>query len=186
MFHTARAAARIEVKQRMMDWFGPVIYETYGGTEGGGARSRRPGGGCSSPAPSARPIHGVTIAHPRRRRQRAAARRGRRPICIESDSGRFEYYKDAGKTRAHAPRRRTDHRSATSGYLDDDGFLFLRDRKIDMIISGGVNIYPAEVEAALLPTPLIADAAVIGIPDDEWGEQVKAVVELRPGIAAHR
>jgi long-chain acyl-CoA synthetase len=70
------------------------------------------------------------------------------------------------------------------GYLDDDGFLFLRDRKIDLIISGGVNIYPAEVEAALLADPDVADVAVIGVPDDDWGEQVKAIVELRPGMPA--
>jgi long-chain acyl-CoA synthetase len=70
------------------------------------------------------------------------------------------------------------------GYLDDDGFLFLRDRKIDLIISGGVNIYPAEVEAALLADPDVADVAVIGVPDDEWGEQVKAIVEPRAGVPA--
>ena len=63
------------------------------------------------------------------------------------------------------------------GELDEDGFLYLRDRKIDMIISGGVNIYPAEVEAVLLAHPAVGDAAVFGIPDEEWGEQVKAVVE---------
>ena len=69
------------------------------------------------------------------------------------------------------------------GELDDDGFLYLRDRKIDMIISGGVNIYPAEVEAALLSHPAVGDAAVFGIPHDDWGEEVKAVVEPAPGVA---
>ena len=69
------------------------------------------------------------------------------------------------------------------GELDDDGFLYLRDRKIDMIISGGVNIYPAEVEAALLSHPAVGDAAVFGIPNDDWGEEVKAVVEPAPGVA---
>ena len=68
------------------------------------------------------------------------------------------------------------------GELDEDGFLYLRDRKIDMIISGGVNIYPAEVEAALLSHAAVGDAAVFGIPDDEWGEQVKAVVEPATGV----
>ncbi|HME71458.1 MAG TPA: acyl-CoA synthetase, partial [Myxococcota bacterium] len=63
------------------------------------------------------------------------------------------------------------------GFLDADGYLFLCDRKIDMIISGGVNIYPAEVEAVLLTHPRVGDAAVFGVPDDEWGERVKAVVE---------
>src|SRR3546814_15731733 len=65
------------------------------------------------------------------------------------------------------------------GYLDPDGWLFLSDRKADMIISGGVNIYPAEIEAVLLGHPDVADAAVIGVPDDEWGEQVKAVIQAK-------
>ena len=68
------------------------------------------------------------------------------------------------------------------GYLDEDGYLFLRDRKIDMIISGGVNIYPAEIEGALLTHPKVGDAAVFGIPHDDWGEEVKAVVEPAEGV----
>ena len=70
------------------------------------------------------------------------------------------------------------------GRLDAEGFLFITDRAKDMIIAGGVNIYPAEVEAALLKHPAVQDAAVIGVPDDEFGEQVKAFVELKPGQAA--
>ena len=72
------------------------------------------------------------------------------------------------------------------GELDDDGYLYLRDRKIDMIISGGVNIYPAEVEAALLSHPAVGDAAVFGIPHDDWGEEVKAVVEPAAGVEPSR
>ena len=68
------------------------------------------------------------------------------------------------------------------GYLDEDGYLFLTDRKIDMIISGGANIYPAEVEATLFKHPAVGDCAVIGIPDDEWGEAVLAVVEPRASV----
>ncbi|MGO4751292.1 acyl-CoA synthetase, partial [Streptomyces sp. 2MCAF27] len=67
------------------------------------------------------------------------------------------------------------------GLLDEDGYLYLRDRKIDLIISGGVNIYPAEIEAELLTHPAVADAAAFGIPHDDWGEAVKAVVEPAPG-----
>src|SRR5262249_35184582 len=69
------------------------------------------------------------------------------------------------------------------GYLDEDGYLFLCDRKADMIISGGVNIYPAEIEPVLFTHPAVGDTAVFGIPDDEWGEQVKAGVEPAPGSA---
>ena len=67
------------------------------------------------------------------------------------------------------------------GYMDDDGYLFLTDRSANLIISGGVNIYPAEVDAVLLEHPAVGDAATIGLPDDEWGERVVAIVELQPG-----
>ena len=68
------------------------------------------------------------------------------------------------------------------GYIDDDGFLFLTDRTANLIISGGVNIYPAEVDAVLLEHPAVGDAATIGIPNEEWGEGVEAVVELQQGV----
>ena len=94
----------------------------------------------------------------------------------------FDYKGDPEKTRAN---RRDDYFTVGDvGYLNDEGYLFLCDRKIDMIISGGVNIYPAEVEAALLTHPGVGDAAVFGIPDDDWGEQVKAVIEPAPGAEA--
>jgi long-chain acyl-CoA synthetase len=70
------------------------------------------------------------------------------------------------------------------GYLNEEGYLFLCDRKIDMIIAGGVNIYPSEVEAALLTHPKVADAAVFGIPHADWGEEVKAVIEPAPGAVS--
>ena len=69
-----------------------------------------------------------------------------------------------------------------AGYLDDEGYLYLWDRKADMIISGGVNIYPAEIEGILMTHPAILDVAIFGIPDDDWGEQVKAVVETKNGV----
>ena len=91
----------------------------------------------------------------------------------------FEYYKDPEKT---AKSRRGDYRTVGDvGYLDDDGYLFLSDRKSDMIISGGVNIYPAEIESALITHPRVIDVAVFGVPNEEWGEEVKAVVELASG-----
>ncbi|HWL64528.1 MAG TPA: acyl-CoA synthetase, partial [Actinomycetota bacterium] len=70
------------------------------------------------------------------------------------------------------------------GHLDEDGYLFLSDRKIDMIVSGGVNIYPAEIESVLITHPSVADVAVFGVPNDEFGEEVKAAVQLVPGVTA--
>jgi long-chain acyl-CoA synthetase len=96
--------------------------------------------------------------------------------------GDFAYHGAPEKT-AEAHRAPGVMTVGDVGYLDDDGYLFLCDRKIDMIISGGVNIYPAEIEAVLLNHPAVLDAAVFGIPHDEFGEQVKAVVQLAPDQA---
>ena len=93
----------------------------------------------------------------------------------------FDYHKDPAKTAA-AHREPGVGTLGDVGYLDEDGYLFLSDRKIDMIISGGVNIYPAEIEGVLVTHPAVADAAVFGIPNDEFGEEVKAAVELAPGF----
>jgi long-chain acyl-CoA synthetase len=94
----------------------------------------------------------------------------------------FVYKGDSAKT--EAGRLRGYFTVGDIGYLDADGFLFLCDRKSDMIISGGANIYPAEIEAAIIMHPKVADVAVFGIPDDEWGESVKAVVEPLDGAQA--
>jgi long-chain acyl-CoA synthetase len=94
----------------------------------------------------------------------------------------FVYKGDPAKTEAN--RLRGYFTVGDIGYLDVGGFLFLCDRKCDMIISGGANIYPAEVEAAIIMHPMVADVAVFGIPDDDWGESVKAVVEPADGAAA--
>jgi long-chain acyl-CoA synthetase len=91
----------------------------------------------------------------------------------------FEYHNDPDKTEA-AHREPGVFTTGDVGYLDADGYLWLSDRKIDMVISGGVNIYPAEIEAVLAEHAAVVDVAVIGVPDDEFGEQVKAVVEPSP------
>jgi long-chain acyl-CoA synthetase len=97
------------------------------------------------------------------------------------ESGRFEYYKDSGKT---DQAYRGDYFTLGDvGYLDADGYLFLTDRSANLIISGGVNIYPAEIEAVLLNHEAVGDVAVIGVPNAEWGEEVKAVVELHDPAA---
>jgi len=180
--HVIHAAAPcpVEDKRRMLEWWGPVIYEYYAATEGGG-----------------------TLVTPREWLERPGTVGRPWPnsdVRVDDDEGRpcppgvpgtvwmslaaadFEYHRDADKTRAG--RREGYFTVGDVGYLDDDGYLFLCDRKADMIISGGVNIYPAEVESALLAHPGVGDAAVFGIPDPEWGEQVKAVVEPVAGATA--
>jgi long-chain acyl-CoA synthetase len=93
--------------------------------------------------------------------------------------GRFEYYKDEDKTRS---AYRGDHFTlGDQGYIDEDGYVFLTGRTSELIISGGVNIYPAEVDAVLLMHPAVDDVATVGVPNDEWGEEVKSVVQLAPG-----
>jgi long-chain acyl-CoA synthetase len=97
-------------------------------------------------------------------------------------TGRFEYFKAQEKTAS--AYRENYFTLGDMGYVDDEGWLFLTDRSANLIISGGVNVYPAEVDAVLLTHPAVADAATIGVPHPEWGEEVKAVIELRPEVAA--
>ena len=102
-----------------------------------------------------------------------------------SPRGNFEYFKAPDKTKQSVAEGFEGYRTVGDvGYLDEDGRLYPCDRAIDMIISGGVNIYPAEVENTLLEHPSVGEVAVFGIPNDEWGEEVKAVVETRSGFVA--
>jgi long-chain acyl-CoA synthetase len=179
--HVMHAAAPcpVEVKQRMLDWWGPVIYEYYGATEGGGTLAR-PHEWLERPGTVGRPWPGADV--------RILDEEGRE--CPPGEIGTvymklvvdFEYKDDPEKTRGS--RRDGYFTVGDVGLLDKEGYLFLRDRKIDMIISGGVNVYPAEIEAALLAHPQVGDAAVFGIPHEDRGEEVKAAVEPAPGVAA--
>ena len=172
------APCPIDVKRAMIEWQGPVVVEYYGATEGVGTFVdsqtwlRKPG----------------TVGQPEPRDQ----------IKILDDNGaelppdavgtvylkaplatRFAYHKDAAKT---SGAFRGDYFSVGDvGYMDADGYLFLTDRSANLIISGGVNIYPAECDAVLMTHAAVHDVAVIGVPNREWGEEVKAVVELKPG-----
>ena len=175
----AAAPCPVELKRRMLEWWGPVIWEYYGATEGGGTLVG-PEEWLARPGTVGRAWAGAEI--------RVLDDDGR--PCPPGQPGTvymklvqdFEYKGDAEKTRS--ARQGDFFTVGDVGYLDAEGYLFLCDRKIDMIISGGVNIYPAEVEAVLLGHPKVGDAAVFGIPDEDWGEQVKAVVEAAPGVEA--
>jgi long-chain acyl-CoA synthetase len=174
------APCPVHVKHAMIDWLGPIVYEYYAATEGAGtvvdSRTwlKKPG-----TVGKPNPVEQIIVAD-EQCQPLPAGTAGLVWLRSPADN-RFAYFKDAEKT------SRTYHGDYFTlgdvGYLDADGYLFLTDRSSNLIISGGVNIYPAEVDAALLDHPAVGDAATIGVPNVEWGEEVKAVVELQPGIA---
>ena len=176
----AAAPCPIELKRSLFEWLGPVIYEFYGATEGGGTLAT-PQDWLAHPGTVGRPWQGADIKIlDDEGNELPADTVG--TVYMKLMGGDFRYKGDPEKTTAN--RHGDLFTVGDMGELDEDGFLYLRDRKIDMIISGGVNVYPAEVEAALLSHPAVGDAAVFGIPDEDWGEQVKAVVEPAAGQAA--
>jgi long-chain acyl-CoA synthetase len=175
----AAAPCPVPVKEQMIEWFGPILLEYYAATEGNG---------CTFITST------DWLAH-----KGSVGRSVLSDILILDDNGLpcpvgtsgtvwfagatdFEYFNDPDKT---ASSRRDDGRTSTVGdvgYLDADGYLFLTDRKAHMIISGGVNIYPQETENLLVTHPSVLDAAVIGVPNEDLGEEVKAVVQLVDGV----
>jgi long-chain acyl-CoA synthetase len=173
------APCPVHVKQRLIDWLGPIVFEYYAATEGtatwvtSAQWLERPG-----TVGKVEPPDLVRIVDPFGE-PLAAGEVGL--VSIKSpENGRFEYFKDAEKT---ASTYRGDYFALGDvGYVDGDGYLYLTDRSANLIISGGVNIYPAEVDAVLLEHPAVGDAATIGVPDDEWGETVLAVVEPAAGV----
>ena len=173
VIHSA-APCPVDVKRQMIAWWGDVIYEYYAASEGGGTLAT-PQEWRAHPGTvgKAWPISQLKIV----RDDGADAAPGEvGTVYMSMGQHTFAYHKDRGKT--ESSWRDGYFTVGDAGYLDKDGFLYLCDRKSDMIISGGVNIYPAEVEAALAMHPKIRDVAVFGVPDDDWGEAVKAVVEL--------
>ena len=173
----AAAPCPVDVKHRMMEWFGPVIHEYYGGTEGFAGTTIGPEEWLAHPGSV-----GVPMA----------------PVHVVGDDGEelpvgqsgelyfeggpdFEYFKDPAKT-ASVYNERGWRSLGDMGYVDEDGYVYLTDRSTFMIVSGGVNIYPQEAENLLVMHPKLVDAAVFGVPNDEFGEEVKAVVQPVAGI----
>src|SRR5690606_25253139 len=173
------APCPLEVTKQRMAWWGPVSWETYGGMEGAAAIAK-PHRWLEKPGTVGRAVRGMAIKIlDDDGNERPAGETGH--VYLEPAQATFEYRDDPEMTASvHRGRAFT---LGDVGYLDEDGYLFLRDRAKDMIISGGVNIYPAEVEGALASHPAVRDVAVIGVPDPEWGESVKAIVQLEPGVA---
>jgi len=182
--HVVHGAAicPVHIKQAMIDWWGPVFWETYGATEAA--------------------FTNVTSANWLLRPGTVGrARTGVELLILDDDGNQcapgvvgtiygkdtmrphfgVEYFNAPDKT--DSSRRGEYFTVGDMGYLDDDGWLFMSDRRIDLIISGGVNIYPAEIETVLVEHPSIVDAVVFGTPNDEWGQEVTAVIEPLPFIA---
>ena len=169
------------VKRRMIDWVGPVVAEYYGGTEGGFLSMIDAEEWLARPGSVGRPIEIIEIAI---FDEGGVALPANQPgqIWFRNLMGsKFEYHNAPEKTQA-AHRGEGYATLGDIGFFDDDGYLYLSDRKIDMIVSGGVNIYPAEIEGVLVEHPDIADAAVFGIPNEEMGESVHAALTLRSGV----
>ena len=176
----AAAPCPVGIKQAMLDWWGPRVYEYYAATEGGGTIAT-PQDWLDRPGTVGRPwpTSEIMIADDEGNECPAGVPGA---VYMRTTLPEFVYKGDPAKT--EASRLRGYFTVGDIGYLDADGFLFLCDRKSDMIISGGANIYPAEIEAAIIMHPKVADVGVFGIPDDEWGESVKAVVEPLDGAQA--
>ncbi|ONI70750.1 acyl-CoA synthetase [Actinosynnema sp. ALI-1.44] len=178
MIHGA-APCPLETKRRMLDWWGPVVVEYYAATEGGGTSIsaeewlRKPGSvGKAWPGSVVRVLddngNDMPVGEPGL-------------VYMKMGTSSFEYHKDKEKTLAS--RVGDLFTLGDVGHLDEDGYLYLHDRKADMIISGGVNIYPAEIEGELAVHPKVADIAVFGLPHEDWGEEIKAVVQPAPGVS---
>ncbi|HVF32590.1 MAG TPA: AMP-binding protein, partial [Acidimicrobiales bacterium] len=175
------APCPVQVKKALIDWLGPVVYEYYAATEGSGSFVG-PEEWLKKPGTVGKP---ATDDHVRilDEERRELPRNEVGVIYLKAPAaGRFQYYKDEEKTAKSYLGDEGYFTLGDHGYLDDDGWLFLTGRSAELIISGGVNIYPAEVDAVLLTHPAVGDVGVIGIPNPDWGEEVKAVVELKEGL----
>ncbi len=173
----AAAPIAVEVKREMIDWLGPVLAEYYAGSEANGICVIGSSDWLAHPGSVGRPL-GVEVHICDSGGAELPA--GEIGTVWFSGGSPFKYHNDPGKT-ASAFNPAGWSTLGDMGYLDDEGYLYLADRRTDLIVSGGVNIYPREVEEALAPHPAVADVAVIGIPDEEMGQRVHAVVQ--PAVA---
>ncbi|MEV0032548.1 acyl-CoA synthetase [Nocardia sp. NPDC050793] len=177
----AAAPCPPDVKDAMLEWWGPIVLEYYSATEMVGMTVMTAAEWQHKRGSVGKAVLGVLRICDDDGRELPAGEVG--TIYFERDAAPFVYHNDPEKT---AAARHPDHDNWSTvgdiGYVDDDGYLFLTDRKSFMIISGGVNIYPQEIENVLTLHPAIFDVAAIGVPDPGMGEQVKVVVQLREGV----
>lgn len=175
----AAAPCPVDVKHRMMKWFGPIIHEYYGGTEGFGGTTIGPEEWLAHPGSVGKPWTPVHVIG----EDGAELRVGESGELFFEGGPAFEYFKDSDKT-ASVSNDQGWRSLGDMGYVDEDGYIYLTDRSTFMIVSGGVNIYPQEAENLLIMHPKLVDAAVFGVPNEEFGEEVKAVVQPAEGVAA--
>jgi long-chain acyl-CoA synthetase len=169
----AAAPCPIPIKEQMIDWWGPVLYEYYAGTEGNGFVQLNSTEWLAHRGSVGRPLNCELHICDDAGTEVPAGESG---TIYFGGGGQFEYHNDPEKTAgSRHPKGWTT--LGDVGYLDDDGYLYLTDRKHFMIISGGVNIYPQEAENVLITHPAVMDVAVFGVPNEEFGEEVKAVVQ---------
>ncbi len=170
-----------DVKMAMIEWFGPIIHEYYAGSEGGAGFVTNTEEWLTKPGTVGKlPMPGAAKILDDEGNECPTGQSGTIYFRV-SPIAPFEYYKDPEKTKnAH----RGDYFTLGDvGYFDEDGYLFLTGRSAETIISGGVNIYPQEIDNELIKHPAVEDACTIGVPNDEWGEEVKAVLTLNPGFS---
>jgi len=178
--HAAAPCPR-PIKEAMFEWWGPIIHEYYAGTELNGLTYAGPQDWLAHPGTVGRPVMGVLHICDEEGDEVPVGDVG--IVYFEQPVPPFEYHKDPEQTKSSQnPRHPLWTTLNDVGRVDEDGFLYLTDRATFMIISGGVNIYPQEIEDCLVMHPAVEDVAVIGVPDDDLGEEVKAVVQARPGV----
>ncbi|ALC12874.1 acyl-CoA synthetase [Sphingopyxis sp. 113P3] len=173
----AAAPCPVEIKRRMIEWLGPIIYEYYGGSEGNGSTFITPQEWLERPGSVGRADWGTLHICDEEGKEVPAGTDG---LVYFEGGWDFQYLNDPAKTReARHPAHPGWSTLGDIGHVDAEGYLYLTDRKSFMIISGGVNIYPQEIENLLILHPSVADVAVVGVPHPEMGEEVKAVVQPR-------
>jgi acyl-CoA synthetase (AMP-forming)/AMP-acid ligase II len=174
----AAAPCPIEVKRKMIEWWGPVIHEYYAGTEGNGFCYVNSTDWLAHPGTVGKSLLGPIHICGEHGEELPVSEEGTIYFESATPDAMFSYHNDAKKTKdSRHPQHLNWSTLGDVGKLDADGFLYLTDRKAFMIISGGVNIYPQEAENLLIGHPKVADVAVIGVPNEDFGEEVKAVVQ---------
>ena len=176
----AAAPISVQVKEQMIDWWGPILVEYYAGTEGNGLSAVNSRDWLAHKGTVGLPIIGIPHILDEQGKELPPGEVG----TIYFSEGRdFEYHNDPEKTAASRNEKGWTTLNDV-GYLDKEGYLYLTDRKTNMIISGGVNIYPQEAENILITHPMVMDVAVLGVPNEEFGEEVKGVVQISDLAAA--